>query len=94
MNTEEKFAVNVRIADRSHQFIIKQSDEPFVREAAKVINKRIEEFYATGERDDKEIFSKIALEGVFAKLKGEDYLNQIDANITKLRNLIDKSHLT
>jgi Cell division protein ZapA len=94
MNNEEKFSVTVKIADRSHQFNTKQNDEPFVREAAKIINKRLQEFYDAGERDDKEIFSKIALEGVFSKLKGEDYINQINKNITNLRNLIDKSLLS
>lgn len=81
---KDKLTISVPIADRSIKMRVADGEEAFVREAAKLINERIDFYRAQPElKDTREILSRVALDSVVARLKG-------DAEMVEWQNLVFK----
>lgn len=81
---KDKLTVNVPIADRSIKMSVSLDGEAQVREAAKLINEQIKFYMADPElMDMREILSKVALDCMVARLKG-------DVEMTELQSLVFK----
>jgi len=81
---KDKLTVTVRIADRSIKMSVGNQEEAFVRDAAELINERIDFYRAKPEpMDVREILSRIAIDCMVARLKG-------DAEMGEWQNLFSK----
>ncbi|TAE41398.1 MAG: cell division protein ZapA [Runella slithyformis] len=81
---KDKLTITVPIADRSIKMRVADGEEAFVREAAQLINERIDFYRAQPElKDIREILSRVALDSMVARLKG-------DAEMAEWQNLVFK----
>lgn len=81
---KDKLTISVPIADRSIKMSVSPDEEARVREAAKLINEQIKFYMANPElMDMREILSKVALDSMVARLKG-------DAEMAEWQNLVFK----
>ena len=81
---KDKLTVTVPIADRSIKMSVGKQEEVFVRDAASLINERIDFYRAKPESMDvREILSRIAIDCMVSRLKG-------DAEMAEWQNLFSK----
>ncbi|MDH6341188.1 cell division protein ZapA (FtsZ GTPase activity inhibitor) [Parabacteroides sp. PFB2-12] len=62
---DEKFLIHVEIADKTYGLWIRRDDEQLVREAAKQLRKKINEYrqnYTKSELDMKDLLAMVALQ--------------------------------
>ncbi len=78
-----KLAVTIRIDDRSYKLAIRQDEEVFVRQAANMINERLEYYRKLGAKDTQEAFSMVALDCAVARLKGDEQIEKFQKVVFK-----------
>ena len=92
MQSDEKIPVRVIIADRIMPLKVARKDEEFVRLAARMINRRMDEFktFNTGETIDRLAWAALDFTGDLVRnLKsGENTGEQVETELAKLEELL------
>ena len=92
MQSDEKIPVRVIIADRIMPLKVARKDEEFVRLAARMINRRMDEFktFNTGETIDRLAWAALDFTGDLVRnLKsGENAGEQVETELAKLEELL------
>lgn len=92
MQPDEKIPIRVIIADRIMPLKVARKDEEFVRLAARMINRRMDEFktFNTGETIDRLAWAALDFTGDLVKnLKsGENTGEQVETELAKLEELL------
>lgn len=90
---EGKFAVTVRIADKSYKLRADTAaEESLVRKGAEMINQRLEHYRKLGANTPQEALSMVAIDCMVARLKGdievEKFQKLIATNVEHLRSIM------
>ncbi len=92
---EGQIAVTVRIDDRSQKTMASREEENYIRQAAILINERLDHYRKLGAADTQEAFSMVALDCAVARLKGDDQVSKLQAvvyqNIDHLKSILNPS---
>jgi cell division protein ZapA len=91
---KDKLTISVPVADRSIKMRVAEQEETYVREAAKLINERIDFYRAQpGIQDIRDILSRVALDSMVARLKGDTEMAEWQSLFLKKAEDLRK-HLT
>ena len=74
---DDNFVINIKIAERSYPIPIKRSDEEYIREAVKWVNKMLIK-YENKYKEEKEIRDYLALTAVKAAAEAIRYEREHD----------------
>jgi cell division protein ZapA len=75
--SDQLLTVHILVADRKIGLSTPPEEEIYLREAGKLIQERIRYYRELGFRDNQEVLSRIALDGVVARLKGDEQMQRL-----------------
>ncbi len=92
MQPDEKIPIRVNIADRMMPLKVARKDEEHVRLAARMINRRMDEFkaYNTGETIDRLAWAALDFTGDLVRnlRSGQNTNEKVEAELSKLEELL------
>ncbi len=80
---EGQLAVTVRINDRSIKLSASPEEEEYIREAAVLINERLDYYRKRGVKDTQEALSQVAIDCAVARLKGDSQIDTFQKIVFK-----------
>ncbi|WP_266367881.1 cell division protein ZapA [Tellurirhabdus rosea] len=86
----EPLSITIRIAGREYPVRVPAEEEFYLREAARIVNERMKIHRENGWHEDHSILSLVALESVVARLKGEDYANELQKMVAERLTRVDR----
>ncbi len=88
---EEHLSISIRFAGREVKLKSPPEEEYFIRQAGAIISERIDFYRANGVHDNQEILSRIAIDGIVARLKGDEQVQRMQRMVFDKITQLDQS---
>lgn len=88
---EERLSISIKFAGREVKLKSPPEEEYFIRQAAAIISERIDFYRANGVHDNQEILSRIAIDGIVARLKGDEQVQRMQRMVFDKITQLDQS---
>ncbi|TAE26874.1 MAG: cell division protein ZapA [Cytophagales bacterium] len=88
---EERLTINLKFAGTELRLKSPPEEEYFIRQAAAIILERIDFYRSIGVTDNQEVLSRIAVDSVVARLKGDEQVQRMQRMVFDKITQLDQS---
>ena len=88
---EERLSISIKFAGREFKLKSPPEEEYFIRQAAAIISERIDFYRAAGLHDNQEILSRVAIDSIVARLKGDEQVQRMQRMVFDKITQLDQS---